>query len=47
MIRFKRGDEWKGEDSVLYEIQEVRMGVGDDVPRVWYWPQRTSVTHSA
>ena len=33
MIRIKRGDEWKGKDSVLYEIQEVRSGVGDDVPK--------------
>ena len=31
---------------IRIKIQEVCIGgVGDDVPRVWYWPQRTSATH--
>ena len=39
MIRIKRDDKWKGEDSVLHDIQEVRMGgAGDATPGVL--PQR-------
>ena len=40
MICIKRGDEWKAEDSVSYEIQEVRIGgARGEMPRACHWPQ--------